>query len=175
MCLKSRNRQSDNNKRIHRLGRNIQFSPRFWNRGLKQWNSMALYETLWDYEKPLKCWFDTLWHFMELYDNQGSSTPLTAKEEKAGQTPGFFISGKCKACFSTQPGIKNLMRSIRLFLLWSTPIGEHWAQRSNPKHSLNNAQKRSFLLLTRPKAEAFIVFLGSPTGDSFAQRGNPKA
>jgi hypothetical protein len=54
---------------------------------------------------------------MELYDNQGSSTPLTAKEEKAGHTPGFFISGKCKACFSTQPGIKNLMRSIRLFLL----------------------------------------------------------
>ena len=61
----------------------ILFSPRFWNRGLKQWNSMALYDTLWHYEKTLKCWFDTLWHFMELYDNQGSSTPLTAKTIKA--------------------------------------------------------------------------------------------
>ena len=72
---------------------------------------------------------------MELYDNQGSSTPLTAKEEKAGHTPGFFISGKCKACFSTQTGIKKSYAQHKAFSSLKQPqIGERLAQRGNPQN-----------------------------------------
>jgi hypothetical protein len=74
---------------------------------------------------------------MELYDNQGSSTPLTAKGEKAGHTPGFFISGKCKACFSTQTGIKKSYAQHKAFSSLKQPqIGERRVKRGNPKTSI---------------------------------------
>ena len=50
--------------------------------------------------------------------------PLTAKGEKAGHTPGFFISGKCKACFSTQTGIKKSYAQHKAFSsLKQPPLG----------------------------------------------------
>jgi len=74
---------------------------------------------------------------MELYDNQGSSTPLTAKEEKTGRLPGFFISGKCKACFSTQTGIKKSYAQHKAFSSLKQPqIGERRVKRGNPKTSI---------------------------------------
>jgi len=73
---------------------------------------------------------------MELYDNQGSSTPLTAKEEKAGHTPGFFISGKCKACFSTQTGIKKSYAQHKAFSSLKHPkLGNASRSEAIPKTS----------------------------------------
>ena len=153
-------------------------SPAFNKTGSKRWISMSLY--------------DTLWHFMRCFEYKHSSSPLTAKEEKAGHTPGFFISGKCKAWFSTQTGIKKSYAQHKAFSSLKHPhSGERQVKRGNPITSIirthiikyhspdvrKMVETYNWIGITNrylPHGRwAFSSLKHPPLGERLAQRGNP--
>ena len=113
-------------------------SPSFKKTGPKQWISMSLYDTLWHYSKFLKCWFDALWHFMRCFEYKHSSTPLTAKEEKAQPVRAKQKKKTAQAYLKAVFIFCYICRTADgLFPLWSIPTwGERLAPRGNPSKYL---------------------------------------
>ena len=94
---------------------------------------------------------------MELYDNQGSSTPLTAKEEKAQPVRAKQKKKTAQAYLKAVFIFCYICRTADgLFPLWSIPTwGERLAPRGNPSKYLSS------LPIQLPYTYVYITYSGA--------------